>query len=148
MEFFIVDYNDIAFLPVRGSARSGCVDLCSVEEFVLCSGEQKLVKTNVGVNIPEGYHGKIAERSKLANKFGIVIGGGEIDQDYQGPLGVIMRNTGKEALPVHVGMAIAQYRQFPVDMSRPVWTEKGEATERGESGTYSKELRLDGAKRR
>lgn len=53
-----------------------------------------LVKTDLSIAIPEGYYGRIAPRSSLAWKNHIDVGAGVIDEDYRGPLGVVLFNHG------------------------------------------------------
>ena len=53
-------------------------------------------------------YARIAPRSGLALKKGICIGAGVIDQDYTGPLGVILFNHGQEDFTVTTGDRIAQ----------------------------------------
>lgn len=47
--------------------------------------------------LPEGTYGRIAPRSGLAVKSGIGVGGGVIDADYRGPIGVLLFNHSDEA---------------------------------------------------
>lgn len=63
--------------------------------------------------IPEGFEFQIRERSGLARK-GIIIGAGEVDEEYRGPLKVVVRylQPRREDAPnfwkVKVGDRIAQ----------------------------------------
>jgi len=46
--------------------------------------------------IPSGFYGRIAPRSSLAWKNFIDVGAGVIDEDYRGPLGVVLFNHSDE----------------------------------------------------
>lgn len=50
-----------------------------------------MIKTDVAVNIPEGYVGLLTNRSGVSSKTHLVIETGKIDAGYQGNLGLILR---------------------------------------------------------
>ena len=79
-----------AVAPTRGSAGAAGYDLYANEDVTIGEGEFTPVNTGVSVAIPPGYYGRIAPRSGLATKHGIIIGGGVIDEDYRGELKVLM----------------------------------------------------------
>ncbi len=84
-----------AIMPSGGSIGAAGYDLYSTEDYTLKPGERKLFKTNISINIPHGYYGRIAPRSGLAFKNGIDVFGGVIDSDYRGDVGVILYNSDK-----------------------------------------------------
>ncbi len=51
-----------------------------------------LVKTDLSIICPPGTYGRVAPRSGLAWKNFIDTGAGVIDEDYRGPLGVLLFN--------------------------------------------------------
>jgi dUTP pyrophosphatase len=51
---------------------------------------KKLIPTDLQIKLPEGCYGRKAPRSGLALEHHIDIGGGVIDQDYSGNIGVIL----------------------------------------------------------
>lgn len=140
MKFFKL--GDNARLPVRGSEGAACYDLSSAEEYLLLSGERKLFKTNVGIELEKGTEATIVPRSKLANKFGIMVLAGKIDEDYRGDIGIILYNSGQEALQVEVGSKIAQLEVQTVIQTEPVWIDNQTDTVRGVEGVNSEDLRL------
>ena len=79
-----------AIAPTRGSAGAAGYDLYANEDMTIVNTEFTLVNTGVSVAIPSGYYGRIAPRSGLAAKHGVIIGGGVIDKDYRGELKVLM----------------------------------------------------------
>ncbi len=79
-----------AIAPTRGSAGAAGYDLYANEDVTIGETEFTAVNTGVSVAIPPGYYGRIAPRSGLAAKHGIIIGGGVIDEDYRGELKVLM----------------------------------------------------------
>ena len=72
-----------AIAPTRGSSGAAGYDLYANEDATATYGEFTPVRTGVSVAIPAGYYGRIAPRSGLAAKHGIIIGGGVIDEDYR-----------------------------------------------------------------
>lgn len=72
--------------------------------------ERVLVKTDLYIEIPEGYEAQIRPRSGLALKKGITVlnSPGTIDADYRGNIGVILVNLSNEAFIVNQGDRIAQ----------------------------------------
>ena len=79
-----------AVAPTRGSAGAAGYDLYANEDVTIGNTEFTPVNTGVSVAIPPGYYGRIAPRSGLTAKYGIIIGGGVIDDDYRGGIKVLM----------------------------------------------------------
>ena len=79
-----------AIAPTRGSAGAAGYDLYANENTTIGETEFTPVNTGVSVAIPPGCYGRIAPRSGLAAKYGVIIGGGVIDEDYRGELKVLM----------------------------------------------------------
>ena len=79
-----------AIAPTRGSAGAAGYDLYTNEDVTIGETEFTPVNTGVSVAIPPGYYGRIAPRSGLAAKYGVIIGGGVIDEDYRGEIKVLM----------------------------------------------------------
>lgn len=86
------------------------IDLRSNYNYVIPPNGIQLVKTNLHVQIPEGYEIQIRSRSGLALKHGIMVlnSPGTIDSDYTGNIGVILFNTSGLLYHVNVGDRIAQ----------------------------------------
>jgi dUTP pyrophosphatase len=118
--------SENATIPVRGSSHAGnrlsillqlCIDilagydLFSAIDVVIAPHGKELVKTDISIAIPSGmshflvhyrlayfagYYGRVAPRSSLAWKNHIDVGAGVIDEDYRGPLGVVLFNHGDQ----------------------------------------------------
>jgi len=93
MKIQIKKLSENAIIPTRASAGAAGYDLYSTEDCILNPGERHLFKTNLSIQIPPGYYGRIAPRSGLALKQGIDVLAGVIDEDYAGDVGVILLNT-------------------------------------------------------
>ena len=98
----IININIIAeedcLIPSYETAGASGADLKSKEDGILKSGERRLVKTGVFIELPAGYEAQVRPRSGLALKHGITMlnSPGTIDSDYRGEIGVIMINHGSE----------------------------------------------------
>lgn len=76
---------------------------CIIKPFSHC-----LIKVGISVISPENCYCRVAARSGLALKYGIMIGAGVVDKDYSGEVGVVMFNCNKEPFHVKKGDRIAQ----------------------------------------
>ena len=100
--------SQYATLPSRGSLDAAGYDLSSAQACVIPPGDKALVKTDIAICMPEGVYGRVAPRSGLSWKKHIGVGGGVIDRDYRGNVGVILFNHGKEDLKIKPKDRVAQ----------------------------------------
>lgn len=113
MEFLLFEKLDKdAVIPVRSTPGSAGYDLSSKKNStttVVPARGKAIVKTGLRVNIPDGYYGRIAARSSVAWKNCINVGGGVIDRDYEGDVGVILFNLSEdEKFVIEPGKRVAQ----------------------------------------
>ena len=85
----IVLMNDDAIIPTRASKGSAGLDLYSNIDFDIDINSIKKVNTGIRVSLPENTYGSIRDKSSLATK-GILTLGGVTDNDYTGEIIVIM----------------------------------------------------------
>lgn len=135
-----------AQLPERGSAKAAGYDLYSAYDYKVMwnSGSawrskiaghgKELIKTDLSLAIPTGYYGRIAPRSSLAWKNHIDVGAGVIDEDYRGPLGVVLFNHGDTEFEIKKGDRVAQLILTKIITPDIVEVDDLDATERGEGG--------------
>jgi len=97
-----------AVLPSKGTTMAAGYDIAACAPGVVEARSQLLVATGWACAIPEGHYGRVAPRSGLASKKGIDVGAGVIDQDYRGPIGVLLFNHSDTALAFKAGDRIAQ----------------------------------------
>jgi dUTP pyrophosphatase len=109
--------SKFAVIPKRGTDGAAGYDLSSAEDTVVPKRGKALVKTgliffihtlDLAMIVPHGHYGRIAPRSGLAWKNSIDVGAGVIDEDYRGPVGVILFNFGDEDFVIKQGDRIAQ----------------------------------------
>ena len=73
-----------AIMPTRGTDGAAGYDLYALEDTVINCFQFIPVSTGVSMAIPAGHYGRIAPRSGLAVKHGVMVGAGVIDSDYRG----------------------------------------------------------------
>lgn len=125
--------SDKAIMPKMGRLGDAWFDLYGVEDCVLAPFSTALVKTNIAMEIPEGYFGKVFTRSGMALK-GFSVDGGVIDSNYRGDIGVILRNTTDKELTVSAGDRVAQLVILKVDQFVLEEVEELSDTVRGDAG--------------
>ena len=87
MEIVLMNYD--AIILTRVSKRSAGLDLYSSIDARIDTNSIKKVNTGIRVSLPENSYGSIRDKSSLAAK-GLLTLGGVIDNDYTGEIIVIM----------------------------------------------------------
>ena len=98
--------NDDAIMSTQASRKSAGLDLCSsINVFIeICS--IKRINTGICISLPENSYGSIRDKSSLAAK-GLLTLGGVIDNDYTGEIIIIMTSL-TEPIKIKRGQKIAQ----------------------------------------
>ena len=96
--------NDNAITPTRASKESAGLDLYSSIDVDIDVGSIK--STRICISLPENSYGSIRDKSSLASK-GLLTLGGVIDKDYTGEIIVIMTSL-IETIKIKKGQKIAQ----------------------------------------
>ena len=102
----IVLMNDNAIIPTRESERSAGLDLYSSIDVNIDTNSVKKINTGIYVSLPENSYGSIRDKSSLAAK-GLLTLGGLIDNEYTGEIIVIMTSL-IEPIKIKKGQKIAQ----------------------------------------
>lgn len=100
--------SDKATLPVKGSEWAAGYDIFSSAPGVIPAHGQGLIDTDLTVCVPYGTYGRIAPRSGLAVRNGILTGAGVVDADYRGEVKVLLFNHSDKDFHVEAGDRIAQ----------------------------------------
>ena len=87
MEIVLMNNNTI--ILTRASKESAGLDLYSNIDIDIEAGSIKKVNTGICISLPENSYGSIRDKSSLASK-GLLTLGGVIDKDYTGEIIVIM----------------------------------------------------------
>lgn len=100
--------HEYAKLPTKGSGLSAGYDLYCAGPHYIKAQSSLIIPLGISAELPEGYYGRIADRSGLAAKHGFTVLAGVIDNDYRGEWKVILLNTGEFGVPIHCGTRVAQ----------------------------------------
>ena len=98
--------NDSAIIPTRASKESAGLYSYSSIDVDIKVGSIKKVNTGICISLPENSYGSIRDKSSLASK-GLLTLGGVIDKDYTGEIIVIMTSL-IEPIKIKKGQKIAQ----------------------------------------
>ena len=102
----IVLINDDAIIPTRALKGSAGLDLYSSIDANIEVGSTNKINTGICISLPENCYGSIKDKSSLAAK-GLLTIGGVIDSDYTGEIIVIMTCLIKP-IKIKKGQKIAQ----------------------------------------
>ena len=104
MEIILI--NDDAIIPTRASKRSAGLDLYSSIDVNIDTNSIKNINTGIRVSLLEHSYGSIRDKSSLAAKGSLTLGG-VIDNDYTGEIIIIMISL-IEPIKIKKGQKIAQ----------------------------------------
>ena len=102
----IVLINNDGIIPTRGSKGSAGLDLYSSADVDIEVGSINKINTGICISLPENSYGSIRDKSSLAAK-GILTLGGVIDSDYTREIIVIITSL-IEPIKIKKGQRIAQ----------------------------------------
>lgn len=91
MNILFKKLSEKAITPSKNFGDAGW-DLYSVEDYTLRPMERKLFNTDIAMAIPQGYFGRIVDRSGNALKKGLHVIAGVVDSIYRGQCGVVLIN--------------------------------------------------------
>lgn len=84
--------------PERGRLDAG-YDIFAAETVTLEPQEKTKIRTDIAVNIPEGYVGLLTSRSSVSSKTHLVIETGKIDAGFQGNMKINIKNDDLPRVP-------------------------------------------------
>lgn len=130
--------NENAKIPTYGTEYAAGTDLyaCIDSEEIIKSGETKLIKTGLALEVPIGYAGLIYARSGLASKKGLAPANkvGVVDSDYRGEVMVALHNHSNEDKTIEPMERIAQLVIAPYLKANFEEVDELEDTTRGSGG--------------
>ncbi|RKP05571.1 putative Deoxyuridine 5'-triphosphate nucleotidohydrolase [Thamnocephalis sphaerospora] len=100
--------TDQARLPQRATANAAGYDLYAARDVQIPTMEQRLIPTDIAIEMPPGVYGRIAPRSGLAARHALMVQAGVIDADYRGNIQVLLFNLGRQNVTLRAGERIAQ----------------------------------------
>lgn len=133
-KLFVKKLSEYATVPTKGSKLAAGYDLYSAYHYVIKGRDKEMVKTDLQIALPSGCYGRVAPRSGLAWKHSIDVGAGVIDEDYRGPLNVILFNFSEQDFEVKPGDRIAQLICEKIEQTTVEEVSNLDDTERGTKG--------------
>ncbi len=100
--------SESATLPTKAHLNDAGWDLYASVGGEVLPGQRKLIPTGVSMAIPEGYYGRIADRSGNAYNSGVHVLAGVADSSYRGELRVLLVNLSDKTFVFSEGNRIAQ----------------------------------------
>ena len=103
-------------MPEFANDGDAGMDIFSIEEKIIKSGESELIRTGISLKLPKDTEIQIRPKSGLAlnNQITLLNSPGTIDEGYRGEIKVIVINHGKKDFVVKDGMKIAQMVLKPI----------------------------------
>jgi dUTP pyrophosphatase len=129
----VVLLNEFAHCPTRHNQTDAGLDLYASHEGGIPPNSTRIIRTSVAVEVPNGYVGKVEDRSSMASK-GLRTGGGVIDSGYTGEVKVIIHNLTNFRYTIRKGDKIAQLLLYRVETPGVFIVEALEDSERGLMG--------------
>lgn len=108
-QFRICRTDKDAFIFEKAHVNDAGYDIKAFADGVIPARGRTMVATKIRVHIPSGYYGRIASRSGLSKKYGIEVGAGVVDKDYNDEIGVILYNHSDKDFVYGKGDRIAQF---------------------------------------
>ena len=108
IELPFVKISADAVTLTRATGGSAGLDFYSPADYIIPPHGQLLVPTQIKLQIPLGYYGRLASKSGLAILHQLHVGAGVIDPDYTGEVMVLLINTASRVYNIAKGAPIAQ----------------------------------------
>ena len=124
--------NNDAIVPTRASKRSSGLDLYSSIDVNIDTNSIKKINTGIRVSLPENSYGSIRDKSSLAAK-GLLTLGGVIDNDNTGEIIIIMTSL-IEPIKIKKGQKKAQLIVSNISYPKIKLTKFLKDTERNNKG--------------
>ena len=111
-----------AITPTKAHTTDAGFDLYTDEEVILKYGETAAIKTNIAIELPEGYVADVRPRSGLTLNTGLRVHYGTVDAGYRDGVSVISENghnyhsylKKQMFIKIPKGMKIAQLVILPI----------------------------------
>ena len=120
--------------PKHATPRSIGADLFTPEDVCILAEGQILIPTDLLLATSPGYYLRIASKSGLALKQGLVVEGGVVDPDYRGNISIILRNTTKTDCSIKGKEPVPQVIRERAAIPEIVETKISRDTSRGAGG--------------
>ena len=103
-----------AITPTKAHTTDAGFDLYADEEVTLLKGETLAVKTNIAIELPEGYVADVRPRSGWTLNTSLRVQYGTIDAGYREGIGIICELARDDGMMIPKGMKLAQLVILPI----------------------------------
>ena len=124
--------NPDAVMPQYAHAGDVGMDLFSLEDYELKSGERKVFDLGFAMEFETGYAAIVKDKGGPPNKFGLHTMGGVFDAGYRGEYNVQLINLGQESVKIEKHQKIAQLIIYPIIIANLEEVSDLEDSSRGE----------------
>lgn len=121
-----------AIIPTRAHDTDAGLDMFTIENGVIQSGQDAIVKTGIAISLPHGWAAIVKEKSGRATKNKLTVGACVIDSGYRGEILIHLFNNGSFPVTYNIGEKIAQIVVVPVWTGSPMIVDELDETPRGE----------------
>lgn len=102
------EHQSEPIIPTKAHVTDAGYDLYATNAYTLYRNQSVLIKTGIHAAIPEGFYGRVADRSGMAVK-GARVGAGVIDSAYRGEIKVLLTNINEHGtIEIQPGDRVAQ----------------------------------------
>lgn len=130
-------------IPSISNYGDAGLDLCTTVPATINPMCSAVLPTGLAFALPHGTFGQINPRSKLASRYGLIVGACIVDSGYRGEVMVNLINLGDKDIELKSGDKIAQMVVMSHQSDMPiVEVDHLEESDRGASGINDSELRL------
>jgi len=136
----IMKLTDKSIVETKGSPCAAGHDIYALTDGLVPAKGQRMVETGIAIGLPEGTYGRLAARSGMARKMGMVVGGGGVDADYTREGKVILHNDGEADCSLNAGGRIAQLIVERIANADAIEVDDLATTEQGKFGFGSSHL--------
>ncbi len=120
-----------AVLPAYAHPGDVGLDMFSLEDYSLKSGERRIFPVGFALEFPKGYAAIVKDKGSLPKNGGIHTMGGVFDAGYRGEYNVNLINLGEKAYKIEKGHKIAQLVIIPVAVAKLKEVKELSETSRG-----------------
>ena len=106
--------SSTAITPTKAHTTDAGFDLYADEEVTLLKGETLAVKTNIAIELPEGYVADVRPRSGWTLNTSLRVQYGTIDAGYREGIGIICELARDDGMMIPKGMKLAQLVILPI----------------------------------
>lgn len=132
-----------AVMPSQSKFGDAGLDICTTVPATIKPGGNAVLPTGLAMELPHSTFVQINPRSKLAAKYGVIVGACIVDSGYRGEIMVNLINLGDKDVELMSGDKIAQMVIMEHHSDIKIYeVDELKSSDRGSKGINDSELRL------